>query len=135
MTAQEIFDRVSTHLFAQGHRSVDHSGQGIICLYRGPGGAQCAMGCLIPDDVYEVAMECQLAQEVIRYYSGLSHLAPYETLVRELQLVHDGDHEMGDEFFDSTATAKLMLTAVAEDFGLSSDILDTLDTLRFADGR
>ena len=131
MTAQEIFDRVATHLFAQGHRSVGDFADPI-CLYRGPNGDQCAMGCLIPDDIYEAAMEYQLAQEVIRYYEGLSHLAQHETLIRELQMLHDGDHELGNEFFSSTATAKLMLTAVAEDNGLSADVLDTL---RFADGR
>ena len=48
MNAQEIFDKVATHLSKQGHRAFDDNA----CMYRSPNGDKCAMGCLIPDEEY-----------------------------------------------------------------------------------
>jgi hypothetical protein len=55
-TRQEIFDIVSRHLLSQGIKSIDMSGT---CLYRGPNGLKCAVGCLIPDDLYRQQLEMQ----------------------------------------------------------------------------
>lgn len=54
MTAQEIFDKVTAHLRKQGKASVDIDGS---CAYRGEGGTSCAVGCLIPDEMYDEMME------------------------------------------------------------------------------
>lgn len=51
---QEIFDTVRTHLLAQGAQSADASSN---CMYRGPEGLRCAVGCLIPDASYDEDME------------------------------------------------------------------------------
>lgn len=48
MDRQEVYDWVTKHLLAQGVRSVDFDG----CLYRGPNGTSCAVGCLILDEHY-----------------------------------------------------------------------------------
>jgi hypothetical protein len=53
LTEQQIFNRVWTHLNKQGDVSYGVGG----CRYRGPGGTSCAVGCLIPDDLYEDWME------------------------------------------------------------------------------
>jgi hypothetical protein len=46
MTKQEVFDRVVTHLLTQKKRSASYYGS---CLYKGPDGLRCAVGCLFPD--------------------------------------------------------------------------------------
>ncbi len=58
--AQDIFDTVAVHLIEQGEPSVDATGS---CQYRDGVGANgkmlmCAIGCLIPDEMYDkVRME------------------------------------------------------------------------------
>lgn len=53
MTPQEIFNKVVTHLFDQGGKS-EHGG---LCRYRDPYGNSCAVGCLIPDEIYDPGIE------------------------------------------------------------------------------
>jgi hypothetical protein len=56
-TDREIFDRVKAHLLAQGRPAIGRDGG---CAYRGKDGrgdTSCALGCLIPDDVYDKSIE------------------------------------------------------------------------------
>jgi len=54
-TSQEVFDYVIDHLRKQGRRAYDRElGK---CLYLADDGAKCAVGCLIPGDVYSPHME------------------------------------------------------------------------------
>lgn len=48
MTNQQIFNKVVKHLLKQGVKSINRGK----CLYRGPSGLKCAVGCLIPDKLY-----------------------------------------------------------------------------------
>ncbi len=63
MTEQEIFDRVATHLLKQGRKAtelaaISHGGDSMLrCRYRTDDGLRCAVGCLIPDEVYTPAIE------------------------------------------------------------------------------
>ena len=57
MTQQEIFDTVLAHLRKQGRASVNNVDYMELCLYRGPGGTACAVGCLIPDELYDPLIE------------------------------------------------------------------------------
>jgi hypothetical protein len=54
MNAQEIFDKVVTHLRTQGKQAKNTSDD---CVYRRPNGLMCAVGCLIPDELYDPALE------------------------------------------------------------------------------
>ncbi len=54
MNRQEIFDTVAKHLLTQNRQSVTLI---CTCLYRGPEGLKCAIGCLIPDELYKPAIE------------------------------------------------------------------------------
>ena len=56
---KEIFTRVKHHLLTQGVQSVTQSPTGVKnrCLYRGPNGTKCAIGCLISDDQYLIGLE------------------------------------------------------------------------------
>lgn len=54
MTGQEIFDGVLAHLRKQAKASLNTRGK---CAYRGEGGTACAVGCLIPDELYDPRIE------------------------------------------------------------------------------
>lgn len=54
MNKQEIFDKVANHLRSMKGPSENESGN---CMYRGLNGSMCAMGALIPDEMYDVNME------------------------------------------------------------------------------
>ena len=55
MNKQEIFDRVYKHMLTQNKRSINDEGSA--CAYRGHGGLMCAVGCLIPDELYTPQLE------------------------------------------------------------------------------
>jgi hypothetical protein len=54
MTRKEVYDKVMTHLAGMSQPSVNSDGK---CAYRGTGGRMCAVGCLIPDNVYNSGIE------------------------------------------------------------------------------
>jgi hypothetical protein len=53
LNKQEAFDKAVRGIILQGGPSI----AGVDCLYRGPDGRKCAIGHLIPDDVYDPEME------------------------------------------------------------------------------
>lgn len=55
MTPQEIFETAAQHLLGQNQRAVDPGT--VNCAYRTSNGLQCAVGCLIPDELYDRRME------------------------------------------------------------------------------
>lgn len=54
LNEQEVFDKIITSLRKQGKKSEDENG---VCLYRGEDNCKCAVGHLIPDDLYHPSME------------------------------------------------------------------------------
>ena len=89
MEAQEVFNTVVTHLRSQGRKSTDHEG----CLYRGPNGTSCAVGCLITDEEYSPRMERTNVQALLARdetpVSLKDRLLPHMDLLINLQSVHD----------------------------------------------
>jgi hypothetical protein len=83
MTAQELFDKVSSHLLTQRRRSMSTEG---MCMYRGCEGRMCAIGVLIPDDAYRPNMEGLATLPDVLCTIGLQE--HYE-LCGGLQLIHD----------------------------------------------
>ena len=87
-SAQELFNRVATHLLTQNEQSMvreDGPGGAVYCKYRGPRGLKCAIGALIPDAAYRVQMEGErVTYDPIRVAAGIP-----EKLTAELQIVHD----------------------------------------------
>lgn len=55
MTRQKMFNIAGLHLLKQGKRSENEGAS--LCMYRGPEGTMCAVGCLIPDELYDQKME------------------------------------------------------------------------------
>ena len=89
MTTQEAFNTMVKHLRAQGVPSIDYR---IGCLYRGPNGLKCAVGCLISDEEYRPDMETFKASVLIRngVVSGLSEVDL--DLLDRMQRLHDCNH-------------------------------------------
>lgn len=88
MDDQEIFDTVAEHLFRQGTRSyaMDRG-----CLYRGPDGTKCAVGCLIQDDDYTPNMENKSVYALEEDGLLPKYLMKNIRLLSSLQMVHDTD--------------------------------------------
>ena len=94
MTDQQVVDTVGAHLVKQGVRSVDARGD---CVYRDAYGNECAIGCLIPDELYDPEMENiaieRFNKEIspfhgINDYLGL-HSPSRVLLLSKLQSLHD----------------------------------------------
>lgn len=79
-------------------------------------GTKCAVGCLIPDDIYSVAMEGWGVHELIIGWPALSWFKKHEDLLASLQYVHDGMTE------DKWPAA---LRDVVQQYGLSPLILES----------
>lgn len=128
LSQQEIFNKVMTHLFAQGEPAKNKRDE---CAYRGLNGKQCAVGCLIPDELYNKKMEGQSVTEVfyrfpnVRDYLGKDNIF----LLTALQDLHDKDYGFIG-VWKSTEEMRKAARVIAEDYDLDASILDTLS---FAD--
>ena len=91
MTREEVFDKVAIHLLKQGKKSMSPIGGG--CVYRGPNGLACAIGCLIPDDKYIPDIESFNVDGLMSNYpevvKGTAITDEFLTILQELQVVHD----------------------------------------------
>lgn len=133
---QSLFDKSAFHLLTQGKPSMAVSGGSEQCKYRGPKGTSCAIGCLIPDELYSPKFETK----------GWSSFTPFGTLygtkasrgrrvyellnpddslevnffLERLQEVHDGDpvHEWPDRLRD-----------VAKEYNLKTSIIELAEVL------
>lgn len=84
-TPQQIFNKVSKHLYEQGRPC----SVGSTCKYRDGLGNMCAFGCLIPDDKYSDELEYKNVIKLIE--NGLLKFSTteVESLCVLLQNVHD----------------------------------------------
>ena len=94
MTNQEAFEVVARHLLAQGRQSIRRPIPGmdfyVECAYRGQEGTKCAIGCLIPDDMYNESMEGVPARDLMRISPTAGVLGDLdEDLLTKLQEIHD----------------------------------------------
>lgn len=113
MKNQEIFDTVTKHLFAQGMQSVDIS----VCLFRGPNGTKYAVGCLIPDELYDPKMEGPLS-ELIDDWTSLSFLKRNYNILDDLQIIHDSDFTWVDD------ALYYSLKTIAQNYHLNQKVLN-----------
>lgn len=94
LTEQDAFDIVAYNLLRQNERSIGRDG--IKCLYRAPDGRRCAIGWLMPDDVYNPGYEGNGVSNLSALLFGRRHESPFARmldrllpLLRSLQEVHD----------------------------------------------
>lgn len=87
-TDQELYSTVRQHLLRQGRRSTTTTNGMTRCVYRGIEGTQCAIGCLIPDDLYSPELEgCSAHTDRIMRAASLS--PEQKGLADDLQNCHD----------------------------------------------
>lgn len=104
MNYQKTFDYVLAFMREQKAPSAkvkgspnQHWSTEVTCLYRGPAGGKCAVGCLLPDSVYERRMEGKsvaflLRNPAVRAALGIKGDTGYTaelTFLRDLQRAHD----------------------------------------------
>lgn len=64
----------------------------VSCLYRGPEGNRCAVGCFIPDELYYTGMEHRSVDTLLRTEPGLLPHMPLPTdAMLRLQVIHDSE--------------------------------------------
>lgn len=126
MTCQEIFDKVATHLFTQGRRAVNPNFT-LQCQYRTvteDKTLSCAIGCLIPDEVYTTAMENNRVSGLIdKFGKVLPEFFQTTDLefLTTLQEAHDIEYN-----WNSTAAMKFILSTIATQRSLSTKVLGGL---------
>lgn len=107
MTEQEIFDKVAEHLQKQGRCAMGEDG---FCVYRGEEGTKCAVGALIPDELYDSNIEGVTVADIPRY-DDTEEDARKLVLLGRLQRVHDNGYPW-------------LLASVAEEYELDTAVLD-----------
>ena len=91
-TMQAQFDTIAEHLLTQNCKSLDRSGE---CVYRGPNGAKCAIGAIIPPEAYKPNMEgenvMQLLEQDLAPVLELADAGPVSTelFYIDMQNIHD----------------------------------------------
>lgn len=95
MNNREVFEKVKAHLLTQGKRSMgprNDETNTIRCAYRGDNGAMCAIGCLIPDELYSPTLEghdsshCDIRTVLAK--AGFESID--KSMLSVLQRMHDG---------------------------------------------
>lgn len=115
-TNQEIFNKVAFHLLSQNKKSRTK----IECLYRGPDGLKCAIGCLIPDEDYSSKFEgyglkrAEEWSELGEYFLKNNYTEENLYFMKELQLIHDTE---------DVESWKNCLSNLAIDFDLNNHII------------
>ena len=117
ISAQEIYDTVARHLFSQGRKAAVRIGGVYSCVYRGPRGLKCAVGCLIRDDEYDRVMENHGVTDLCGRNRLPQRLIPHAALLLDLQDVHDEPPKL------RAATLRQDFQLIADGHGLSPDVL------------
>jgi hypothetical protein len=98
MDAQQIFNYVTYRIWKQARRSIKAGGEKFtyICAYRGDDGAMCAVGHMIPDQLYDPKMEGPDLGTLLRANKlspatnqWLLFLKRHKHLLTDLQEAHD----------------------------------------------
>jgi hypothetical protein len=124
MNNQEIFDTVARHIIKQGKPAVNEYGD---CKYRTADGSMCAVGVLIPDDVYTEDMEWMVPDHLATdKYISVDDGAKSGVLLLNLQAAHDMDLMSWDDDdnivpdFDTWASA---MRHIAKEYSLNTNVL------------
>ena len=129
MEPQEVFDKVVAHLLTQKVQSEENE----LSKYYGPNGLKCAVGCLIPPDLYNSEIEGisisltynpfgiliksngeHILAKILNNI-GISENTPSRELLMELQVIHDCLYPK--EWF-------VVLRELAIEFDLSTEVLN-----------
>jgi hypothetical protein len=120
LSAQDVFDIVATAMLRQNARA---TADGVKCMYRAPDGKRCAIGWLMPDEVYERSLEFFGVRDIAarlgteRGDAGrfARFLYIHMPLLRDLQGMHDAN---------LPAEWPQTLRDIAHVFRLRADVVD-----------
>ena len=123
MTRQWVFDTVARHLLTQRRKSQTRRQEPedktpALCAYRGYDGLKCTIGCLIPDELYDVAMENRTVSTLVSEFDELhDFLCDDILLMQRLQRLHDSRQPSEwEEGLYGIAIAYELLATVLEEF-------------------
>lgn len=121
MDGQKVFEIVAKHLFKQGKRAFLEKQK--VCVYRGPDNTSCAVGCLIPDGIYDSHMEGMRINAIVVEYSGVmpDYIVQNSELLYSLQFAHDASRNWA-----TTEDMKLALETIAIRYNFNIDFLSDL---------
>ena len=112
MTRQEIFDKVVAHFAVQGQEAAAEYG---VCMYRTPGGRKCAIGALIPDEVYSRSLENKSVRTLLREFPDIMRASGLSggdlRFLSDLQAVHDGCASSDEPFLNYFSHRMRLLAA------------------------
>lgn len=88
-----LLTQIKDFLVTQGKPSTNEEGD---CLYRGPEDLKCAVGCIIPDELYKESFEnCSVdhnhLEDLVKELSNLYDIPLYKLIedLRVAQAIHD----------------------------------------------
>lgn len=102
----QLIKDISAHLAKQRKQSLRYEAAGLSsCAYRGYDGSMCAVGCLIPDELYDKEIEGLGSEMVLDYHpnikgylrekynitSGVHTTAEFYAALFHAQTFHDGN--------------------------------------------
>ena len=121
-TQQDVYDTVVRHLHAQRCRAMEPNQS---CRYRGPRRTSYAVGCLFPDEVYESDMEGNNPGALwVKFPAVRPYLGEEDDQLPGFLRIHDNNWNWYDAGL--TLGGITELRRVAEDFGLSTAVLEEL---------
>lgn len=136
LTKQQIFDQVVTQIVTQGGQSKSRDGA---CMYRGEHNRRCAVGAIMPDELYDINMEGEAVDDLLSHLDnvhsplydseGIHFLAALDvTFLAELQIAHDfrlqGNVDI--DFAPDWGNFKVTMEGIANSHSLSPAILSKL---------
>ena len=102
-TMQHEFDAVVAHLYKQGKPAMAMYDAGVSagCAYRGDNCTSCAVGCRIPDSMYDDGMEGEVVGTLINNmgFTLPQEIYAYPKLFASLQQAHDESAVGNDGMF------------------------------------
>lgn len=85
-TLQQAFDIAALGMLNQGEKSRNHTGT---CMYRGDHGRKCAVGFLIPDELYQKCFDSGVELADINDFVDIVGEGEYYQFLARMQETHD----------------------------------------------
>ena len=105
MSLQKMFDTAAVGMLRQGKKSIKNGD----CQYRGSGGCKCAVGFLIPDDLYSPAIEgASIVYLKTRPDDGRRSQIELERILHQMKMLDDGRMKLLIDLQEIHDTAPMM---------------------------
>jgi hypothetical protein len=126
LTRQDLFDVIAWNLLRQNAKAT--APDGVKCRYRAPDGKRCAIGWIMPDDVYSEALEYRGVPDVATVLMGTEYGGDYARFLdRHIGMLNDFQ-----EMHDARQPREwpVYLRAIAQRHGLNANTVDHYENAR-----